>query len=331
MPPAPTPDAEPDADRPLTAAALAAKVASLAGDLPADAALAAAVSGGADSLALMRLGHQAFGARLHILTVDHGLRAGAADEARMVTNLAGTLGLAAHILRPDAPIAPANIQDGARRARYRVMGQWCVAHGVPLLMTAHHADDQAETLLMRLARGSGLAGLSGIRPAADLYGVRVIRPLLDWPRATVRAVLDGSGWLAVDDPANSDARFDRTAARRLLRDTDWLDPARLSQSAHHLQQAEQALAWATDRAWSGRVTEARGQVMIDPEGLPEELQRRLLLRGLAALGASDPDGPALARLLARLRAGGTGTIAGIRIIARAPHRWELAVAPPRRL
>lgn len=331
MGPARPPNAEPETPPALTPAALAAEIAALAGPaLPADAPLAVAVSGGADSLALMRLAAAAFGPRLTVLTVDHGLRASAADEARTVAALAGGLGLGCHILQPDAPIAAANVQDGARRARYRAMGQWCLAHGVPVLLTAHHADDQAETLMMRLARGSGLSGLSGIRPVVDLYGVRVVRPLLGWPRAAVRGTLAGSGWTPVDDPANSDARFDRTHARRLLAEADWLMPERLADSARHLQAAEAALAWATDRAWASRATASDGGIALDAEGLPADLQRRLLLRGLDQLGASAPDGPAVERVLARLQANGTGTIAGVRVSAKAAHRWWLVAARPHR-
>lgn len=306
-------------------------MAALAGPaLPPDAALAAAVSGGADSLALMRLGAAAFGARLIILSVDHGLRPGATADAQMVCGLAADLGLSAHVLHPGTPIAPANLQDGARRARYRALGQWCARHAVPVLMTAHHADDQAETLLMRLARGSGLSGLSGIRPLVHLCGVQVIRPLLGWPRAMLREALDGSGWVPADDPANRDSRFDRTAARQMLANADWLDPRRLGESARHLQQAEAALAWAADRAWAGRARATGTGIALDPEGLPAELRRRLLLLALDRMGAPPPDGPALARLIARLDDGGTGTIAGIRISAKAPHHWALAPAPPRR-
>lgn len=316
----------------MTPDAFAAHVAALGGPgFQGGGPMAVAVSGGADSLGLLRMAHAAFGERLCVLTVDHGLRDGSAAEAAQVVAWAACLGVRGAVLRPAMPIAARNVQANARTARYRAMGAWCVAHGVQLLATAHHADDQAETLLMRLARGSGVDGLSGIRPSVTLFGVRVVRPLLGLSRQAVRSVLAGSGWDPVDDPANRADRFDRTAARRLLANGEaaFLPAARLAASADALRGAADALAWATDRAWESRADVTEGRVAIDPEGLPSELQRRLLLRALHAMGGAAPDGPALARLQGRLQKGGTGTIGAVRISAKAPHRWELSLAPPR--
>lgn len=292
--------------------------------------VALAVSGGADSLAMLRLAADSFGDRAVVLTVDHGLRDGSAAAADAVLGHATAMGLAAHVLRPATPIGPANVQAGARAARYAVMGGWCVAEGVPLLLTAHHADDQAETLLMRLARGSGLAGLSGIRETAMLGGVLVARPLLGWLRNEVRALLAGSGWVADCDPANSNPRFDRTGARALLAGAPWLDARSIAAAACNLASADAALEWATDRSWVSRTTTADDGVTIDPEALPAALKRRLLCRGLALLDGEAPPGPEVSRLLARLDDGGTATLGTVRAGATPDGRWALARAAPRR-
>lgn len=320
--------APPDLD--ATAARLCDRVRLLAGDRLTDgASLAAAVSGGADSLALLLLAHRAFGSRIVVLAVDHGLRPEAAAECAHVECLAQSLGLPAHVLR--ATLEPGDgLQARARAARYRLMGTWCAAHGVPVLLTAHHADDQAETLLMRAARGSGLSGLAGIRARVDLKTVRVVRPLLDRSRATLAAIVRAAGWQPADDPSNRDPRFDRTHARRLLADTDWLDPRRLAASASHLAEAEEGLRWAADAAWRSRAQVGDARVRIDSSGLPPELERRLLERTFDSFGLSAPEGPAIARLLRRLRAGRGGTLAGLRARVLPSGDWQIDPAPPRR-
>jgi len=126
-------------------------------------ALAVAVSGGPDSLALMLLAHAVPGLTVTALTVDHGLRPEAAEEARFVAALAAARGIAHHILPVRVEDCGQGVQAAARAARYAALGGWCASAGVGLLATAHHADDQAETLLMRLARGAGVGGLAGIR------------------------------------------------------------------------------------------------------------------------------------------------------------------------
>jgi tRNA(Ile)-lysidine synthase len=270
----------------------------------------------------------AFPGRVHALSFDHGLRAESAAECAMVARLAAAKGVPHATLRPDVALGTANIQAEARAARYAAMAGWCIARAVPVLLTAHHADDQAETLLMRLLRGSGVSGLAGIRAATDIAGVRVLRPLLGWNRSELRAVLEGTGWVPADDPGNANPQFDRVRVRALLAREPMLDAGRLAASAAHLADAEAALAWATDLAWASRASVSAQGIALEPEALPPELQRRLLARGLAALGVVDPDGPALAQLAERLAAGGTGTLGGVHARWRG-HRWLLGPAPPR--
>jgi len=307
-------------------AALAAEIARLAG--PDHGELAVAVSGGTDSLALMALAAAACPGRVHVLSVDHGLRAEAAAECAHVARLAAGLGLPHHMLT--LGLGPGgNVQARARTARYAAMADWCRANHVPLLLTAHHADDQAETLLMRLARGSGVAGLAGVRASVDLGGVLLLRPLLGWQRASLAAIVRAAGWAPVDDPSNSDPAYDRTRARQLLAATGWLQADRIAAAATHLAEAEAALDWAADLAFSTRTAWQGDVLRVDPQALPAEIRRRLLARALAALGA-EPDGPALQRLLVRLASGKGGTLGAAKAAAMADGLWRIGKAPPRK-
>lgn len=317
------------AEPPLTPRHFAAEVQRLAGDdFTATTPYAIAVSGGADSLALLWLAARAFGPRAHVLTVDHRLRPEAQAECAQVLAIARAEGLPATAIRLAMQPGP-NLQEEAREARYAAMAQSCEALGIRHLLTAHHRDDQAETLLMRLSRGSGLSGLSGIRPVATLAGLSVLRPLLPHSRAELQAIVGAAGWTAADDPSNRNPRFSRTHARELLAETPWLEPARLAASATHLAEAEAALGWIDDRLWESRAVRDGAGVRLDPEALPAYLCRRLLLRAYTELGAEAPDGPALSRLLARLEAGSGGTLGGYRATVKA-GRWQLAPAAPHR-
>jgi tRNA(Ile)-lysidine synthase len=318
------PDGRPELG-PLIAAALR--------HVPApDARLCIAVSGGPDSLALLILAAAAFPGRITAVTVDHGLRAAAAAEAASVAALCAARGLPHVILRRDGPPITANVQAQARAARYALLADWCRSHGHSLLLTAHHADDQAETLLMRLARGSGGDGLSGIRARRDLGGVTLLRPLLACRKADLGAIVAAAGWAAVDDPSNHDPRHDRTAVRALLAGNPSLDVAALAATAGHLAAEAEALAWAADLAWRSRVASDGAGLVIDARGLPAALVQRLLARAVARLSGSAAGQPlrgaAVARLAARLGAGQTGTLAGV--LARPGPCWRLERAPARR-
>ncbi|MBX3561120.1 MAG: tRNA lysidine(34) synthetase TilS [Sphingomonas sp.] len=299
----------------------------LAGDAPC--ALGVAVSGGPDSIALLLLAHAARPGAVQAATVDHGLRPESAAEAAFVAGLCTRLGVPHVILRADAPLA-GNTQSFARAVRYRLLGGWSREAGLACLLTAHHADDQAETLLMRLLRGSGVAGLAGVRARARIDGMKVIRPLLGWRRAELAAVVAGAGISAVDDPSNDDPRYDRARLRSRLREADWLDAPALARSARALAEAEEAIDWAVGRLHAERARAAGATLRIDMRDLPAELRRRLVLRALAALAPdAAPRGAEVDRLLASLAAGHTATLAGIRCDADADV-WCFAAAPPRR-
>jgi tRNA(Ile)-lysidine synthase len=302
----------------------------LARAIGADERIAVAVSGGADSLALLRLAALAFPGRITALTVDHRLRAAAADEAAGVAALCARLGIPHATLVWQGPRPRSNIQAAARAARLRLLAEWCERQGVGLLLMAHHADDQAETLLLRLARGSGSAGLAGIRPVRSLSPrLTLVRPLLGLRRAELAAVVTDAGWAAVADPANVDPRYDRTAARALLAATPWLAADRLAATARHLDAADAALDWAAARAWAGGARCSPDDIRLDVAGLPAELVRRLVVRAIDELApGARLDGGAVAALVARLAAGGTATLAGVK--ASGGVEWRFRPAPARR-
>jgi len=291
---------------------------------PAPGRLGIAVSGGADSLALLLLAAAAYPGRVEAATVDHGLRRGSGDEAAMVADLCTRLDIVHATLAPAAPIE-GNVQSAARTVRYALLENWRAERGLDHLLTAHHLDDQAETVLMRLNRGAGVAGLSGVRAVNG----RVLRPLLGWRRHELARIVADAGIEAVDDPSNADPRYDRTRMREALAASDWIDPGPVARSAAALAEAEAALAWTAERLWRERVKEEAGLCLFDPADLPAELLRRLTLGILSALDAAPmPRGDEVTRLLAALSLGATATLGGIK--CRGGASWRFEPAPPRR-
>jgi tRNA(Ile)-lysidine synthase len=293
-----------------------------------------AVSGGPDSLALLLLANAAWPGRVQAATVDHGLRAESAFEALHVEDICARIGCPHSTLAVTVPDGRQGLQGEARRARYAALKHWAQSQDIRLLVTAHHADDQAETLLMRLQRGSGVAGLSGIRPLRREGNLMVVRPLLGWTKGELVHVVSSAGIEALEDPSNEDNRFDRVAMRLFLRDHSQFEPKRLARSAAALGEAERALEWAADQLAEDRCTSQGGEWRIDPGGIPRELRRRLLSRAIREVRRECGIGPDWAgsedveRLLTTLEAGGTGTLAGI--LARGGAAWHIRPAPPRR-
>ena len=299
--------------------------------------LGLAVSGGPDSTALLLLAAAAYPRAIAAATVDHRLRPESGGEAAQVAALCGELGVPHATLPLDwTPPPRANLQAAARERRYQALLCWARDGGCDWLAVAHHIDDQAETLLMRLARGSGIRGAAAARTwrplgeGRDGRAIRLIRPLLGWRRDELARLVEEAGVAAVDDPANRDPRHDRSRVRRALLRNRWLDPERLAAAAAHFAEAEEALDWTVDGLWSDRAEiSADGSVSLDVEGLPRELQRRLVARAIAAVGkAGDLPGPKLARLVDALAAGRIATLAGVR--AAAGRRWTFSLAPVRR-
>jgi tRNA(Ile)-lysidine synthase len=293
--------------------------------------LCIAVSGGPDSLALLLLAHAAFPGAVTAATVDHGLRPEAAAEARAVAAICATLGLPHQILTGAWP-ASGSTQERARALRYRLLGKWAAGQGAGWIATGHHLDDQAETFIMRAARGAGTAGLSGVRARVEMDGVPVplIRPLLGWRRAELAALVAAAGIAPVDDPSNRDSAYDRTAFRALLAGTPRLRPEGLARAAANLAEAEAALDWAAANCAVERLHALGDTLRLrDPHSLPRELRRRLVaLAILRVAPAAAPRGDAIDRLLHLLDSGRAGTLAGV--AAKPGDDWHFSPAPPRR-
>jgi tRNA(Ile)-lysidine synthase len=284
-----------------------------------------AVSGGADSVALMRLvafwrqtrqqaGHVS--PDVVVLSVDHGLRAEAASECAAVAEWAMACGLSSETLVWRGRKPETGIQDAARRARYALLAGWAAKRsGRVAIATAHHIEDQAETILMRLRRGSGVDGLAGIRAVSERDGVLLLRPLLDLTKATLVSFLDDIGATWIEDPSNEALAFERVRIRaaRECRDRLGLSDDALALSARRMSRASEALEWATRDAMRLLLVEQPylrlgGFVWPSALDLPDEIVIRLLNRVLMACGGRGDgrhnyaaDRAAIERLAAAIR------------------------------
>jgi tRNA(Ile)-lysidine synthase len=271
--------------------------------------VALAVSGGSDSIAMFRMVHEWAPASLEIfaLTVDHGLRVAAADEAAQVKRWCCSLGVRCEILKWQGGPITSGIQAKARQARYDLMSVWCLANQVEVLLTAHTADDQAETVLMRKLRTSTAKSLSGIWPERDWNGVRVLRPLLGLRRAELRAYLNQCGQAWIDDPSNEDMKFERVRMRHELagQTLGLVDQAHLAQQVSlrhafdakawclkHIQRHELGFVSLPHSLFDQLQTEVKDEILLEVlslvgiGGQPELLERRNLLAWLADDGGS---------------------------------------------
>lgn len=291
--------------------------------------LGLAVSGGPDSIALLLLAHAAMPGRIAAATVDHGLRPESAGEAAMVHELCKELGVPHQILNVD--VACGNVQSEARTARYSALAQWMSDLEITALATAHHADDQAETLLMRLNRGSGLPGLAGVRASGFVpgTGLPLVRPLLGWRKAELEDMLQSAKIDYVEDPSNVDDRFDRARFRKAIDAADWLDVEAIARSAALLDEAHQALDQWTDLVWTSHTVSRPGEIALaNTDDLPRNIRIRLLSRAIAELGG-DPRGSQVAELLDALDTGKKRNLAGV-IAVPSAGGWVLRREPPRR-
>lgn len=288
-----------------------------------DTPIGICVSGGADSLALLLLARAAL-PYFEAATVDHGLRAISADEADFVADVCAKIGVVHRIIRLGPP-EPGNRSDWARRARYGALRDWAKLRGLSLLMTAHHSDDQLETMLMRLNRGSGVAGLAGIRRRqADLC-----RPLLYWRKSELETLVNAAGLHAVDDPTNHDDGYDRARLRKQLASVDWLDPNAATRSAAALADADASLDWAARGLFDQYAKNEAAGVWLSLPAIPHELLRRVVRISLQAINsAAAPRGAALDALLISLQSGERTTLCGV--LCAGGTFWTFKPEPPRR-
>ncbi len=282
-----------------------------------------AVSGGGDSVALLALAAHAFPGRVEAATVDHGLRPEAQAEANAVAVLAATLDVPHVTLRPGKRLERGD-QATARAARYTLLDGWRAERGLDWVMTAHHADDQLETMLMRLARGSGVDGLSGIRARSG----HLLRPLLGRRHAELTHYCAEHGLAWCEDPSNVDERHDRARFRAAIARLDGLiDPVSATRSASAAAAAAQALDWVTQELARERRKRRESTIELNVTELPDELVLRLFK---SALGEPSPRGETLEAAIATLRSGRRTTLGQFIVDPiDAAGRWRLTLAPPR--
>ncbi len=254
-----------------------------------------AVSGGADSMALMFLARQWLdlcgdGPQCVVLTVDHGLRTESAAEAEWVAAAALKFGFAHTTLTWSGEKPRTGLQAAARTARYALMADFCRLNGVPAIACAHTQDDQAETFVMRLARGSGVDGLSGMAPVSRMKGVDLVRPLLTASRADLEALLRDAGQEWLDDPSNLDDAYERVRVRKRLSAAEKLGLTRtmLTLASRRISRARDTLDILTAQFTAKHlaVHEAGfGEIALAAFfEAPEEIAMRALSRMTAAFG-----------------------------------------------
>jgi tRNA(Ile)-lysidine synthase len=293
-----------------------------------------AVSGGPDSVALLLLAAAARPGLIEAATVDHRLRAESAAEAEMVAGVCARLGVPHATLTAKWAEAPSSaVQERARDERYRLLGAWLKDRSLDALATAHHADDQTETMVMRLNRGAGVRGLAAMRPVGSIPGtdLPLLRPLLGWRRQELEAVCAAAGVEPVADPSNEDLHYERVRVRRDISAIGWLDPEAVARSAQHLAGADEALEWAANEEWRRGVSEAHGEISYRPSGAPKEIVRRIVARvieNLASEGREQPlRGRELDRMMSELEAGRSATLRGVH--GRGGLDWLFTRAPDR--
>jgi tRNA(Ile)-lysidine synthase len=330
-----------------------AEAAELFRDLEDAAALVLAISGGPDSTALLFLAARwrqalSHGPKLLAVTIDHGIRAEAKREAARVKAFARSLGVIHRTLRWSGETPRSRLQERARKARYELLAREAKRVGAPFILTAHTLDDQAETVLFRLARGSGLAGLAGmsrvtgVPVATDAKPpVLIVRPFLEVPKARLIATVREAGVPFSDDPSNRDPRFARARLRQLgpLLADEGLDAGGLARFSARARRADAALAWAAAQASARLVQVGEDCTAIDAQlfaELPTELRLRVLERsisrhateGLVELGKLE----ALLEELGLVLGGARNwrrTLAGA-LVALANGRITIKAAPVRR-
>lgn len=287
-----------------------------------------AVSGGPDSLAMLLLGEAAIPEQFEVATVDHGLRPESADECAWVADVCSARSIPCAILKVE--VEPGNIQANARVARYTALGHWADERGLSTVATAHHADDQAETLIMRLNRGSGLAGLAGIREREWMLALRTpfIRPLLGTRRDELGQVVASAGLEPIRDPSNADERFDRVRVRRFLAESDWLDPLALARSAQLLDGVRRDIEHIALEEWESRVVEHEDGFSYIPRCGARSVEIEIVSAIIQRMNCKVPRSE-VARLLDRLEYDESGNLAGV-LASVEGDTWTFRPEPPRR-
>ena len=256
--------------------------------------VAVAVSGGVDSIVLLHLAinwaqRNNFSLPV-VLTVDHKLRPESQKEANFVSSYARQLGVNSFILNWEKQSVAGNVQSQARKARYKLLTEWCKKNSIQYLLVAHHRNDQAETFLLRLERGSGIDGLSSMDYKAFSHGICILRPLLDFSRSDIEKYAKFHQLKWIEDESNQNLKYRRTLYRNLLNTSDNQDilTQRISTSILHMRRATQALIHYTRLAFDECVhVHDLGYIEIKLDEfykLPEEIALRVLLYSIMAIG-----------------------------------------------
>ena len=274
--------------------------------------LAVAYSGGSDSTALLFLADRwarQRRAKVVALTVDHGLRPESKQEVCIAQKRCQKLGIESHLLRWLAPKINSGIQNAARNARYSLLSDWCKKRNILHLLVAHNLEDQAETILHRLGRRTGLDGLAGMPAVREMKNIRLVRPCINVSRQRLRATLNENNIKWLEDPSNNNLSYARVRLRRLLPTLtkEQISPTMLSGTARRLSSVRRSL----ERNVSKVLAE---NAMMFPEGYSRiarkafsnsetEIARRVLEILLCSIGGSlyPPNGRKVDRLLQTLK------------------------------
>jgi len=259
-------------------------------------------------------------------------------EAKRVAAFAQSAGWRPHVLTWRGPKPLANIEDEARKARYRLLGRWCMANSVEHLFVAHSRDDLVETFLLRLGRGSGVDGLSAMRarapfPFPGFGALEILRPLLDFGRAEIRAYLERIGAQWIEDPMNGDTRFARVRVRALLPSLEeaGITQHRIADAARHLARAREALDAEADKLILRSAREEDGAILLDRQAMlaaPREIGLRSIAALLRRVGGASYR-PRFERLEALYDALRLSAESGTKFAARTLHSCRVGPAPRR--
>ncbi|KJZ18363.1 hypothetical protein TW80_15165 [Loktanella sp. S4079] len=290
-------------------------------DISENKKIGIAVSGGGDSIAMMHLAAAVLPReRLHVVSVNHGLRPEAADELALVKEQTEALGISHQTLYWKWT-GEGNLQAAARDGRWNAIRDWAVQHSIRSVLIGHTVDDQAETVLLRLARGSGVDGLAAMTAQDQRDGIQVLRPLLNMSRAELRLWLTENQIAWSDDPSNDDRKYDRVKIRKMFDQLAevGLSHKRLLQTADHMKAAHRSLQRAAHQFAAQHVVQEGGDLILSPDALEldsEDTPRRVMAAALAWV-ASQPYKPRFENLCARVaqaRAGQKVTLAGCVLI-----------------
>ena len=301
----------------------------LSGQLPDR--LGVAVSGGGDSVALLAAlveFTKSNDIELHVITVDHGLRAETKHEIALVTDLCARWELPHHVEFWTGWTGDGNLQAAARDARYTLIADWAYGNQISHVALGHTADDQAETFLMRLARGSGVDGLSAMSPRRLQYGITWVRPFLRVERSALRTYLRAAQINWREDPSNENRDFERIRVRDALTVLGSLgvQTATLADVAENMSRAREALDWQTFLAAQDSAKLVYGAVAIERDKfrvLPEEIGRRLIVHAITWIGqiSYPPRRDAVVQVMKAIRASTGATLEGCQVTVERNVIW----------